>query len=154
LISWSEFLNSKGFSHLDETPTVHVVVASLFAAIIGSVSFWGSLIAFGNAAGDPARPAADAVGSAARRHAPAHVGATAITRKVIDGSHQSAEKPTSTWIRGANDCRDALAFLMTKQGKARLSARGSCGAATAAAGDRQRPEAGWWRQAGVDLYAY
>src|SRR5712672_1694570 len=47
LISLSEFLNSQGFSRLDETPTVHVVVASLFAAIIGSVSFWGSLIAFG-----------------------------------------------------------------------------------------------------------
>ena len=47
LISWSEFLNSKGFSRLNETPTVHIVVASLFAAIIGSVSFWGSLIAFG-----------------------------------------------------------------------------------------------------------
>ena len=47
LISWSEFLDSKGFSELRETPTMHVVVASLFAAIIGSVSFWGSLIAFG-----------------------------------------------------------------------------------------------------------
>jgi NAD(P) transhydrogenase subunit beta len=47
LISWSEFLNSNGFSHLDDTPTVHIVVASLFAAIVGSVSFWGSLIAFG-----------------------------------------------------------------------------------------------------------
>jgi NAD(P) transhydrogenase subunit beta len=47
LISWSEFLDSKGFSQLNETPTVHIVVASLFAAIIGSVSFWGSLIAFG-----------------------------------------------------------------------------------------------------------
>jgi H+-translocating NAD(P) transhydrogenase subunit beta len=47
LISWSESLNSNGFSHLDDTPTVHIVVASLFAAIVGSVSFWGSLIAFG-----------------------------------------------------------------------------------------------------------
>ena len=26
---------------------MHIVVASLFAAIIGSISFWGSLIAFG-----------------------------------------------------------------------------------------------------------
>src|ERR671936_804036 len=30
-----------------ESPTVHIVVASLFAAIIGSISFWGSIIAFG-----------------------------------------------------------------------------------------------------------
>ncbi|WP_218023390.1 NAD(P)(+) transhydrogenase (Re/Si-specific) subunit beta [Nocardia altamirensis] len=47
LIAWSEFINSQGFSHFDEEPTVHIVVGSLFAAIIGSVSFWGSLIAFG-----------------------------------------------------------------------------------------------------------
>ncbi|WP_330234119.1 NAD(P)(+) transhydrogenase (Re/Si-specific) subunit beta [Nocardia sp. NBC_00508] len=47
LIAWSEFINSQGFSHFEEEPTVHIVVGSLFAAIIGSVSFWGSLIAFG-----------------------------------------------------------------------------------------------------------
>ncbi|MEU7633357.1 NAD(P)(+) transhydrogenase (Re/Si-specific) subunit beta [Nocardia sp. NPDC049220] len=47
LIAWSEFLNSAGFSHFEEEPTVHIVIGSLFAAIIGSVSFWGSLIAFG-----------------------------------------------------------------------------------------------------------
>ncbi|MEV4126363.1 NAD(P)(+) transhydrogenase (Re/Si-specific) subunit beta [Nocardia sp. NPDC049707] len=47
LIAWSEFINSQGFSHFDEEPTVHIVIGSLFAAIIGSVSFWGSLIAFG-----------------------------------------------------------------------------------------------------------
>ncbi|MEV6428894.1 NAD(P)(+) transhydrogenase (Re/Si-specific) subunit beta [Nocardia sp. NPDC051463] len=47
LIAWSEFINSQGFSSFDEEPTVHIVVGSLFAAIIGSVSFWGSLIAFG-----------------------------------------------------------------------------------------------------------
>ncbi|MEC3954773.1 NAD(P)(+) transhydrogenase (Re/Si-specific) subunit beta [Nocardia sp. CDC153] len=48
LIAWSEFLDTKGFSHFpaDESPTVHIVIASLFAAIIGSVSFWGSVIAF------------------------------------------------------------------------------------------------------------
>ncbi|MEC3913051.1 NAD(P)(+) transhydrogenase (Re/Si-specific) subunit beta [Nocardia sp. CDC160] len=48
LIAWSEFLDTKGFSHFpaDEQPTVHIVIASLFAAIIGSVSFWGSVIAF------------------------------------------------------------------------------------------------------------
>jgi NAD(P) transhydrogenase subunit beta len=43
LIAWSEFRNTSGF--LAE-PT-HVIVASMFAAIVGSVSFWGSLIAFG-----------------------------------------------------------------------------------------------------------
>jgi H+-translocating NAD(P) transhydrogenase subunit beta len=43
LIAWSEFRTTDGFSA--ELP--HVIVASLFAAIIGSISFWGSLIAFG-----------------------------------------------------------------------------------------------------------
>jgi proton-translocating NAD(P)+ transhydrogenase subunit beta len=43
LIAWSEFRTTEGFS---AEPT-HVVVASLFAAIVGSISFWGSLIAFG-----------------------------------------------------------------------------------------------------------
>jgi NAD(P) transhydrogenase subunit beta len=43
LIAWSEFRTSAGF--LDE-PT-YVIVASMFAAIVGSISFWGSLIAFG-----------------------------------------------------------------------------------------------------------
>ena len=49
LIALSEFIDTKGFSafHHGESPTVHIVVASLFAAIIGSISFWGSLIAFG-----------------------------------------------------------------------------------------------------------
>ncbi|TSD93936.1 NAD(P)(+) transhydrogenase (Re/Si-specific) subunit beta [Skermania sp. ID1734] len=47
LIAWSEFIDTHSFSAIPEQPTVHIVVASLFAAIIGSVSFWGSLIAFG-----------------------------------------------------------------------------------------------------------
>jgi H+-translocating NAD(P) transhydrogenase subunit beta len=49
LIALSEFIETTGFSAFrhDEEPTVHIVVASLFAAIIGSVSFWGSIIAFG-----------------------------------------------------------------------------------------------------------
>jgi proton-translocating NAD(P)+ transhydrogenase subunit beta len=49
LIALSEFIDTKGFSafHHGESPTVHIVVASLFAAIIGSISFWGSIIAFG-----------------------------------------------------------------------------------------------------------
>jgi NAD(P) transhydrogenase subunit beta len=49
LIALSEFIDTDGFSafHHGESPTVHIVVASLFAAIIGSISFWGSIIAFG-----------------------------------------------------------------------------------------------------------
>ncbi|MGF2947471.1 NAD(P)(+) transhydrogenase (Re/Si-specific) subunit beta [Mycobacterium sp. Lab-001] len=49
LIALSEFLETTGFSAFqhNESPTVHIVVASLFAAIIGSISFWGSIIAFG-----------------------------------------------------------------------------------------------------------
>ena len=49
LIALSEFIDTHGFSAFQhgESPTVHIVVASLFAAIIGSISFWGSIIAFG-----------------------------------------------------------------------------------------------------------
>ncbi|MEV0360395.1 NAD(P)(+) transhydrogenase (Re/Si-specific) subunit beta [Nocardia sp. NPDC050697] len=49
LIAWAEFLDTSGFSNFKhgESPTVHIIVGSLFAAIIGSISFWGSLIAFG-----------------------------------------------------------------------------------------------------------
>ncbi len=49
LIALSEFIETSGFSafRYGESPTVHIVVASLFAAIIGSISFWGSIIAFG-----------------------------------------------------------------------------------------------------------
>ncbi|MFC9357137.1 NAD(P)(+) transhydrogenase (Re/Si-specific) subunit beta [Rhodococcus sp. NPDC057014] len=48
LIAYAEFLDSDGFTAFahGESPTVHIVIASLFAAIIGSVSFWGSVIAF------------------------------------------------------------------------------------------------------------
>src|ERR1700758_4544353 len=49
LIALSEFIETKGFSAFQhgESPTAHIVVASLFAAIVGSISFWGSIIAFG-----------------------------------------------------------------------------------------------------------
>jgi NAD(P) transhydrogenase subunit beta len=43
LIAWVEFRTSNDYAHL---PT-YVPVTSLFAAIIGSISFWGSLVAFG-----------------------------------------------------------------------------------------------------------
>ncbi len=48
LIAWAEFIETKGFSHFkpEQSPTVALVVGSLFAAVIGSVSFWGSLVAF------------------------------------------------------------------------------------------------------------
>jgi NAD(P) transhydrogenase subunit beta len=46
LIAWAEFIETDGFSHITATPSVALVVGSLFAAIIGSVSFWGSLVAF------------------------------------------------------------------------------------------------------------
>ena len=48
LIAWTEFIETSGFGHFraDQSPTVALVVGSLFAAIIGSVSFWGSLVAF------------------------------------------------------------------------------------------------------------
>jgi NAD(P) transhydrogenase subunit beta len=43
LIAWVEFRSSDGFS----TDPLYVAVFSLFAAIVGSISFWGSNIAFG-----------------------------------------------------------------------------------------------------------
>ncbi|MFE3322069.1 NAD(P)(+) transhydrogenase (Re/Si-specific) subunit beta [Nocardia sp. NPDC059195] len=46
LIAWAEFVDSAGFSELHEEPTIHIIIGSLFAAVIGSVSFWGSIIAF------------------------------------------------------------------------------------------------------------
>jgi NAD(P) transhydrogenase subunit beta len=43
LIAWAEFRHSGGYSDL---PT-YVAIFSLFGAIVGSVSFWGSNVAFG-----------------------------------------------------------------------------------------------------------
>ncbi|MEY2458236.1 MAG: H+-translocating transhydrogenase subunit beta [Acidimicrobiaceae bacterium] len=43
LIAWSEFRNTGGFDGV----SLAVVIPSLFAVIVGSVSFWGSNIAFG-----------------------------------------------------------------------------------------------------------
>ena len=47
LIAWVEFRESAGFDHV---PT-YVAIFSVFAAIVGSVSFWGSNIAFGKLQG-------------------------------------------------------------------------------------------------------
>ncbi|MBV9142643.1 MAG: NAD(P)(+) transhydrogenase (Re/Si-specific) subunit beta [Pseudonocardiales bacterium] len=43
LIAWVEFNSTAGFAGEPR----YVMVASLFGAIVGSVSFWGSLVAFG-----------------------------------------------------------------------------------------------------------
>ena len=43
LISWAEFRLTHGYSHT----ATYIAIFSLFAAIVGSVSFWGSNIAFG-----------------------------------------------------------------------------------------------------------
>jgi NAD(P) transhydrogenase subunit beta len=43
LIAWVEFRDSHDYANL----AAYVPVTSLFAAIIGSLSFWGSLVAFG-----------------------------------------------------------------------------------------------------------
>jgi NAD(P) transhydrogenase subunit beta len=43
LISWAEFRLTGGFAHT----ATYITIFSLFAAIVGSVSFWGSNIAFG-----------------------------------------------------------------------------------------------------------
>nr|WP_232513153.1 MULTISPECIES: NAD(P)(+) transhydrogenase (Re/Si-specific) subunit beta [unclassified Gordonia (in: high G+C Gram-positive bacteria)] len=47
LIAWVEFIETSGFSVFHNTePASPLVVGSLIAAIIGSISFWGSLVAF------------------------------------------------------------------------------------------------------------
>jgi proton-translocating NAD(P)+ transhydrogenase subunit beta len=43
LIAWTEFRLTDGYSHT----ATYIAVFSLFAALVGSVSFWGSNIAFG-----------------------------------------------------------------------------------------------------------
>jgi NAD(P) transhydrogenase subunit beta len=43
LIAWVEFRSSGGFSG----EPAYVIIAALFGAIVGSVSFWGSLVAYG-----------------------------------------------------------------------------------------------------------
>ena len=46
LIAWAEYIEYDGFTQVPHEPNVAVIVGSLFAAIIGSISFWGSLVAF------------------------------------------------------------------------------------------------------------
>jgi NAD(P) transhydrogenase subunit beta len=47
LIAWAEFRSSGGYANV----ATYVAIFSVFAAIVGSVSFWGSLIAFGKLQG-------------------------------------------------------------------------------------------------------
>jgi NAD(P) transhydrogenase subunit beta len=44
LISWAEYREAL---HLGENPETEILIPLLFAAIVGSISFWGSNIAFG-----------------------------------------------------------------------------------------------------------
>jgi H+-translocating NAD(P) transhydrogenase subunit beta len=87
LIALSEFIETAGFSAFKygESPTVHIVVASLFAAIIGSVSFWGSIIAFGKLQEIlPGRP----IGlGAAQQYLNALLLAAAVAAAVVIGLH-------------------------------------------------------------------
>ncbi len=49
LVAWAEFRNSQGYAYQPgsfEHVPLYVAIFSLFAAIIGSVSFWGSNVAF------------------------------------------------------------------------------------------------------------
>jgi NAD(P) transhydrogenase subunit beta len=49
LVAWAEFRNSGGYAFQPgsfDTVPLYVAIFSLFAAIIGSISFWGSNIAF------------------------------------------------------------------------------------------------------------
>ncbi|MFI6032223.1 NAD(P)(+) transhydrogenase (Re/Si-specific) subunit beta [Amycolatopsis magusensis] len=43
LIAWVEFRSTEGYAH----EPAYVAIASLFSALVGSISFWGSNIAFG-----------------------------------------------------------------------------------------------------------
>ncbi|MGA6168510.1 NAD(P)(+) transhydrogenase (Re/Si-specific) subunit beta [Amycolatopsis magusensis] len=43
LIAWVEFRSTEGYAH----EPAYVAIASLFSALVGSISFWGSTIAFG-----------------------------------------------------------------------------------------------------------
>src|ERR671922_2671678 len=54
LISWAEYRESL---HFGGNPDAEILIPLLFAAIIGSISFWGSNIAFGKVPGlVPRRP--------------------------------------------------------------------------------------------------
>ena len=43
LVSWAEFRETAGFDGID----TYIAIFSVFSALIGSISFWGSNFAFG-----------------------------------------------------------------------------------------------------------
>ncbi len=68
LISWSEFRLTHGY----QGTATYIAIFSLFAAIVGSVSFWGSNIAFGKLQEIiPGRPISARLGAADRQPAAA-----------------------------------------------------------------------------------
>jgi NAD(P) transhydrogenase subunit beta len=87
LIAWAEFRNSHGYV---ATPT-YVALFSLFAAIVGSISFWGSLIAFGKLQELlPGRPIT--LGRPQQLiNGLLLAGAVLLAALVADGSHSQAE---------------------------------------------------------------
>jgi NAD(P) transhydrogenase subunit beta len=84
LIAWVEFRNSHGFDH----DPLYVAIFSLFAAIVGSVSFWGSNVAFGKLQEIlPGRPIT--IGRAQQLlNLVLLVGAVACAVAIAAGSHQ------------------------------------------------------------------
>ena len=104
LIALSEFIETNGFSAFQhgERPTVHIVVASLFAAIIGSISFWGSIIAFGKLQEIiPGRPIGAGQGAAADQCAAAGRG------RRRRGGHRPARASRHRWSAVVVDDRSA-----------------------------------------------
>src|ERR1700683_2682820 len=87
LIAWAEFRNTGGYH---DTAT-YVAVFSVFAAIIGSVSFWGSNIAFGKLQELlPGRPIT--LGRAQQLiNGLLLAGAVALAALLADGSHSEVE---------------------------------------------------------------
>ncbi|MDI3313034.1 MAG: NAD(P)(+) transhydrogenase (Re/Si-specific) subunit beta [Mycobacterium sp.] len=114
LISLSEFIETTGFSAFKygESPTAHIVVASLFAAIIGSVSFWGSCIAFGKLQEIlPGRPIG--VG-AAQQPLNVFLLAAAVTCAVVIGvhAHPGSGGAPLWWMIGLLAAAGALGLMV------------------------------------------
>ena len=83
LIAWSEFRTTDAFAG----EPLYVVIASLFGAIVGSVSFWGSLVAFGKLQEIlPGRPLGLGPGPAGGEPAAARGAAACATSAAIGGA--------------------------------------------------------------------
>ena len=96
LIAWVEFRSTAGFT--DEA--LYVAVFSLFAAIVGSISFWGSNIAFAKLQEILPGPA-----DRARRPAVHQRRAAARVRRrgvaIAAGTHSQACSSSASWSRAA-----------------------------------------------------